>query len=58
MFYTPGSHHSKGLITLIDKKFDVQNVTYKSVSDRILCISLSYLEQNISILNVYAPNND
>ena len=58
VFYTPGSHYSKGLITLIDKKFEVQTVSYKSVSDRILCISLSYLEKCISILNVYAPNID
>ena len=58
MFFTPGSHHSQGLITLLSKNLDVTSIDAHQMGDRILSASLSYNEQNITVLNVYGPNND
>ena len=45
--YTPGYRNSKGSITLINKKFDVHNVAYESVSKCILSISSYFIHINI-----------
>ena len=58
MFFTPGSHHSQGLITLLSRNLDVTSIITQRIGERILSLSLSYNEQDITVLNVYGPNND
>ena len=54
-FFTPGSHHSQGLITLLSKKLDVTSIDTQQMGDRILSVSLSCNAQDITVLNVYGP---
>ena len=58
MFFTPGSHHSQGLITLLSRNLDVTSIITQRIGERILSLSLSYNEQDITVLNVYVSNND
>ena len=58
MFFTPGSHHSQGLITLLSRNLDVTSIITQRIGERILSLSLSYNEHDITVLNVYGPNND
>ena len=58
MSFTPGSHHSQGLITLLSRNLDVTSIITQRIGERILSLSLSYNEHDITVLNVYGPNND
>ena len=42
----------------LSKNLDVTSIDTQQMGDRILSVSLSYNEQDITILNVYGPNND
>lgn len=51
------SVHSKGVSVLLNSKIEIIN-HYKSVDDRRLLISINYNYQKLTLVNVYAPNNE
>ena len=57
-YFTPGTCHSNGLITLINSKCNVDKAASVIVQDRILAVSLSLEGQDVTIFNVYGPNAD
>ena len=55
-FYVPGTQHSKGLIVLINKTLNCENVNHFVINDR--CHIVNFTLQNIkfSIVNFYVPS--
>ena len=50
-----GTAHSKGLIILINKNFNVSNLKKIQINDRCLAISFTLLDKTYYIYNIYAP---
>ena len=58
LFFIPGTVDSKGQLILIHNKFNISNVNIEKCQDRILVISFTYKDQELAVMNVYAPNDD
>ena len=54
-FYECGSMHSNGLITLVNKSFNVDNLSQIKINDRCLGITFVHLDKHFYIFNLYAP---
>ena len=54
-FYQFGSTHSNGLIILVNKRFNIDNVVKISINERCLGISFKFLKKHFFIFNIYGP---
>ena len=58
MFFSHGTNHSKGTMTLINPSLDCK--IERVISDkngRFIILKLSFDQQSIVLVNVYAPND-
>ena len=59
VFYSHGSSESRGVAIMIKKKCPIQiNHFKKDAEGRICMLLVKYEEQNILLVNIYAPNKD
>ena len=58
-FFSHGSRHSRGVCILIDPgvKVDKMECHFNDASGRIVLITLILNDLNLSLCNIYAPNN-
>ena len=58
MFFSHGSMHSRAVCILLNPSLNciVRNI-HKNQIGRIISIDLNFNERNISLCNVYAPND-
>ena len=59
IYFSHGTRHSKGVCILFDPSIDVNKVKYflSDNSGRIVLINLNYNGMELSLCNVYAPND-
>ena len=58
IFFSHGTNHSKGVCTLINPPVNYQiDYSYANTSGRIILVTIVLGSQNISLCNIYAPNN-
>ena len=56
LLYSPGTCHSKGILTLINKNVDAKNINIFYKTDRVLGINLDIHNKTYTFINVYGPN--
>ena len=56
-FYHFGSTHSNGLIILVNKRLNIDNLTKIIINERCLGISFKFLKMHFTLFNIYAPAN-
>ena len=58
IFFSHGTNHSRGVCILIRSTFQCQiSDCYSNESGRIVLIAIILASQKLSLLNIYAPNN-
>ena len=58
VFFSHGTKHSKGVCILINPTAQIQvNYSYSDNSGRIVLITISLSGHNLTLCNIYAPNN-
>ena len=58
LFFSHGTKHSKGVCILINPTAQIQvNYSYSDNSGRIVSITISLNGHNLTLCNIYAPNN-
>ena len=58
LFFSHGTKHSKGVCILINPTAQIQvNYSYSDNSGRIVLITISLNGHNLTLCNIYAPNN-
>jgi len=58
IFFSHGTNHSKGVCILINLAIHCQVVyCYSNKSGRIVQITITFGSKNLSLCNIYAPNN-